>query len=141
VPRDAFEYDSTDKGNGTSDVAPRSFCSNIGKISGRSANTPRGSLGGGFIFGEKAMREEEVFVTLAAMVLAFLIIRVLARAVTRIICHWHDTQLKIRLVEAGISSREIEQIVGAGTSTSGGCRKADVPAKPPVQQKQYEYAP
>jgi hypothetical protein len=88
------------------------------------------------------MREEEMFITICAMVLAFLIIRVLARSVTRIFCHWHDVQLKIRLVDAGVSAKEIEQIVSAGNPST--CRKkakaADIPAKPPVQ-KQYEYAP
>ncbi len=60
------------------------------------------------------MREEEAFVALAGMVLAFFIIRQFTMMATRIVCHWRDVSLKLRMVDAGLGSDEIERVVLVG---------------------------
>lgn len=60
------------------------------------------------------MREEELMVAIAGMVAGVVIFRFLTTMATRVICHWRDVSLKIRMIESGMSGDEIEQVVLAG---------------------------
>jgi hypothetical protein len=88
------------------------------------------------------MREEEVMVAIAGMIAGVLAVRIMAQAAIRIVCHWNDVRLKLRLVEAGISAPEIEQIVWAAPPRKKFWkRKKDTATPDKKLEKQYGYAP
>ena len=41
-------------------------------------------------------------------------LQILAKAVTRVICHWRDVSLKMQMIEAGFGPSEIEQVMNSG---------------------------
>ena len=79
------------------------------------------------------MHEEEMIMAIGAMITAVFVIRIIAGAITRIVCHWCDASLKMRLVESGMGAKEIEQVILAGKSR--GCGFVQKPAK----QVAHEY--
>ena len=54
------------------------------------------------------------------------IVHILAKSLVQMVCHWKDVDLKVRLVERGMTPAEIEQVINAGRHL-----KADG-KKPPV---------
>jgi hypothetical protein len=90
------------------------------------------------------MREEEVFLAIAGMVAGIIVVRILAQAAIRIFCHWNDVRLKLKLIDAGMSSSEIHAVVNSGSFYSG---KKQKPQKPPKAvpdkslEKEYGYVP
>ena len=42
------------------------------------------------------------------------IVHILAKSLVQIVCHWKDVDLKVRLVERGMTPAEIEQVISAG---------------------------
>ncbi len=57
------------------------------------------------------------------------IVHILAKSMVQMVCHWKDVDLKIRLVERGMTPAEIEQVLDAGRY-----EKVDG-KKPPVDPK------
>jgi hypothetical protein len=56
-----------------------------------------------------------------------LIVHILAKSLVQMVCHWRDVDLKVRLLERGMTPAEIEQVICAGKNVDGG--------KPPVDPK------
>jgi hypothetical protein len=56
------------------------------------------------------------------------IVHIMAKSLVQIVCHWKDVDLKVRLVERGMTPAEIEQVICAGRNQVGS-------KKPPVDPK------
>ena len=86
------------------------------------------------------MRGDEVFVVICAMIAGVFVVKILANTVSRTICHWCDVSLKMRLVEAGMAPKEIEQVLLAGKKRKGwrqACKAAKAVEK---EYKDYSYS-
>ncbi len=57
------------------------------------------------------------------------IVSILSKSLVRIVCHWRDVDLKIRLVERGLTPAEIEQVINAGREPDTGNDKPPVSSK------------
>lgn len=60
------------------------------------------------------MREEEMFIAVAGMIAGVFIVRFFTQMVVRVVSHWRDVSLKMRLADAGMSADQIEAVVLAG---------------------------
>ncbi len=61
------------------------------------------------------MHDEEMIVAISitGIIGVIIIVNAICRTTTRVLCHWADTTLKMRLVSAGMTADEIEQVVVA----------------------------
>jgi hypothetical protein len=57
------------------------------------------------------------------------IVHILAKSMVQMVCHWKDVDLKIRLVERGMTPAEIERVLDAGRYEKAHGKK------PPVDPK------
>lgn len=83
------------------------------------------------------MRDEELFIPLAFVigVTVVFVTKIIVGNVTQVVCHWRDTALKERMVEAGMSAPEIAEVVAAGRgSTCQHAAKLPEYHKPPVMK-------
>lgn len=67
------------------------------------------------------MRDEEILIPIVAIGGPLLLVayNITAKTLSRVVCHWRDTTLKIRLAETGFSPTEIERVVSASSRESG----------------------
>ena len=70
------------------------------------------------------MHDEEMAIAVVAIVfgcpMLVIISSIVMKGIVRILCHWRDVSLKIRLAERGMTALEIESIVSAGRLDSKG---------------------
>jgi hypothetical protein len=50
---------------------------------------------------------------LFVLIFGIVALKILAESLTKIVCHWRDVSLKMRMLDAGFSASEIERLTGA----------------------------
>jgi hypothetical protein len=53
-------------------------------------------------------------IVLFACIFTTAIVGILARTFATVVCHWRDVSLKMRMVDAGFSPADIEQVIRTG---------------------------
>lgn len=90
------------------------------------------------------MREEEMSIAIIAIVFGCPLLGVLGsvflRALARVVCHWRDVQLKIRLADQGMSAHEIQQVVQAGRGNLVSVPPSDPNGVKPLKPPKADYA-
>ena len=64
------------------------------------------------------MHDEEMAIAVVAIVfgvpMVIITTSIVVKGIVKVMCHWRDVSLKIRLAERGMPAYEIEQVVQAG---------------------------